>query len=140
MDENPIDKDKITETPSTLPYAHHVGSAVIKPTKKAVIKNRALTAMYDQTDRQLAQIKKQIELLAQQAKGIQNRLEISEKIYQADINFTPLMGHIYHLYEKQEDGWTLSMISPLEWGTRMPFAEFVGSVKLLSDHTWEMLD
>ena len=29
-----IDKDKITETPGTLPYPHTIGSAEIKPFKK----------------------------------------------------------------------------------------------------------
>ena len=31
MDYNPIDKDKITETPSLLPYAHTIGGVVIRP-------------------------------------------------------------------------------------------------------------
>ncbi len=138
--ENPIDKDKITENPSTLPYAHTVGGAVIKPTKTAVIKSRSLSAMEDQTNRQLNQIKKQIELLAHQAQEIQSRIEISKKIYLAEINFKPLMGHIYHLYEKDTGDWVLSMVAPNEWGNKLPFAAFVSTVKLLSDHTWEVID
>jgi hypothetical protein len=47
--ENPIDKDKITETPSTLPYAHHVGSPVIKPIDKGRVKGNAMSAMVEQT-------------------------------------------------------------------------------------------
>ena len=46
---NPIDPDKITETPSTLPYAHHSGSALIKPEDRGKIKGRALSAMDHQT-------------------------------------------------------------------------------------------
>jgi len=138
--ENPIDKDKTTENPSTLPYAHTVGGAVIKPTKTAVIKGRSLSAMHDQTNRQLNQIKKQIELLAHQAQQIQNRIEISEKIYQAEISFKPLMGHTYHLYEKESGNWVLSMVAPNEWGSKLPFAAFVSTVKLLSDHTWEVIE
>ena len=67
-DENPIDKDKITETPSTLEYGHHVGSAVIKPEDKGKLKGRSLTAMAHQTDQQLGQIYEQMQLLAEQAK------------------------------------------------------------------------
>ncbi len=136
--ENPIDKDKITEAPSTLPYAHHVGSAIIKPTEKGVVRSRAMSAMQEQTTIQLNQIKKQIELLAEQAKRIQKRVEVSEKIYQADIGFEPTAGHIYHLYEKQDGTWMLSLLSPIEWGSKNSY-EFVSSVRLMADHTWELL-
>ncbi len=138
-DENPIDKDKITETPSILPYAHTVGSALIKPIDKGRVKGRSLSAMEEQTNMQLAQIQKQIELLAHQAQKIQDRVDISVKIYQAEIGFEALIGHIYHLYEKSDGSWLLSMVAPHEWGRSFKH-EFIASVKLLSDHTWEMLE
>ena len=46
---NPIDKDKITENPHSLEYAHHAGSALIKPEDQGKIKGRALSAMEHQT-------------------------------------------------------------------------------------------
>ena len=136
--ENPIDKDKISEKPSTLPYAHHVGSALVKPTEKGVIRSRAMSSMQEQTAIQLAQIKKQIELLAEQARRIQKRIEVSEKIYQADIGFEPTAGHIYHLYEKEDGTWLLSLLSPVEWGSKNK-NQYVSSVRLMADHTWELL-
>lgn len=48
---NPIDPDKVAESPGLLPYAHHSGSAVIRPEDKGQIRGNAMTAMYDQTDR-----------------------------------------------------------------------------------------
>ena len=50
---NPIHPDKITETPHLLPYAHHVGSAIIKPLDKGKTKGVAMKAMYQQTEQQL---------------------------------------------------------------------------------------
>lgn len=138
MKENPIDKDKIAVNPHTLEYGHNVGSAVIKPIDKGRIKGLAVAAMYEQTELQLDQIKEQINLLAQQARKIQSRIEISEKIYQAECGFKPLIGNIYHLYEKSESKWVLSMISPDEWGNKCPYI-FLSTVKLLADHTWEVL-
>ena len=110
--ENPIDKDKITETPSTLPYAHHVGSPVIKPIDKGRVKGNAMSAMVEQTNKQMEQIHKQIQLLADQAKDLQKRVEISERIYLADMNFNPLIGHVYYLYQRDNLKHFLSMISP----------------------------
>lgn len=135
---NPIDKDKVAENPGALPYAHTVGSAVIKPTKQGVIKSKSMAAMQDQTDMQLAQIKEQIDLLARQANEIQKRKEISEQIYAAEIRFQPEINHIYHLYEKEDGTPVLSMIGPNEW-TKPKFKKFVNSVRLLADHTWEIV-
>ena len=60
---------------SVLPYASSVGSVAIRPTKEGVIKHKALTAMEEQTNMQLEQIKQQIELLAKQAQEIRKRKE-----------------------------------------------------------------
>lgn len=135
---NPIDVDKVTDSPHDLPYAHTVGGAVIKPEDKGRIKGLAVSAMYEQTDMQLDQIKEQINLLAQQAKAIQRRIEISEQIYLSQMNFKPLIGHIYHLYRRPNGEELLSMVAPEEWGRTNPL-EFIATVKLLADHTWEIL-
>jgi hypothetical protein len=133
---NPIDSDKITETPGSLPYAHNRGSAVIKPNEEGIIKHQALNAMEEQTDMQLKQIREQIELLAKQAAEIQERKELSLKIYEAKINFTPVINHIYYLYENKNGERILSMISPEEWGKKTPFENFIAKVKQLADRTW----
>lgn len=134
-----VDDSKVTQNPSTLPYAHNVGGFVIRPTKEGVIRSKAVTAMEEQTDMQLEQIRKQIELLAQQANEIQKRRDISYQIYQAKMSFVPVIGNTYYLYEKEEEQFVLSMISPNEWGAKLPFKQFIANVKLLGDHTWNVL-
>ena len=98
---NPIDKDKITETPSTLEYGHNVGSAVVKPEDMGKLKSRSITSMEHQTDLQLGQIYEQMQLLAKQAKNLEDRKTISEKIYTAEMRFEPLINHTYFLYQKE---------------------------------------
>lgn len=136
---NPIDKDKITENPHILPYAHTVGGAIIKPIDKGRVKGLAMESMYEQTDVQLDQIRKQVELLVQQAQSIHDRVSISEKIYLADMGFKPRLGHTYHLYQRKNKQYVLSMVGPEEWGANPPY-EFVASVKMMSDHTWNVLN
>ncbi len=140
MIENPIDKDKVADNPGLIQYPHHIGSAVIKPEDQGKLKSRALSAMREQTNKQLAQIQKQAELLAKQANDLKKRVEVSEQIYLADLPFEPFVGHTYHMYEK-EGKVSLYLIAPEEWGRTKPDnIEFVCSVKLLSDHTWEIID
>ncbi len=122
---------------SVLPYSASVAGALIKPTEEGVIRHKALTAMEEQTNMQLEQIRKQIELLALQAQEIQNRKELSLLIYSAKLNFTPVIGHVYYVYEKGDGSHLLSMVSPKEWGGGAgPYKRFVAMVKLLADHTW----
>lgn len=132
-------KEKTTETPGILPYAHHSGSAIIKPEDKGKITGRAGAAMHSQTDMQMAQIYEQMRLLAEQAKKIQSRVEVSQRIYQASIAFEPLINHVYFLYQKTDGSDFMSMIAPEEWGRKKDWAIFVAEVKLLADHTWEIL-
>ena len=140
MNENPIDKKHITETPSILPYAHTIGAPVIKPVDKGKVKGRALAAMNQQVESQMNQLYEQMQLLAEQANKLQDRVAISNRIYDAEINFQPLISHIYHLYKKDETGiHVLSMIGPKEWGRSEPIGTFIATVKLLSDHTWDVL-
>jgi len=140
MSDNPINPDKVAENPFLLPYSHSVGGAVIKPIDKGKVKGKAMLAMKEQTDTQMDQIKEQVDLLVKQAKALQRRVEISEKIYMAELNFEPVYNKNYYLYEKSNGKWQLSMVSPDEWGRSLPFKKHLATVRLMADHTWELQD
>jgi len=138
MEKNPIDKVKVAENPGLLEYAHTAGGAVIRPEDIGKIKGKAQLAMRQQTNEQLSKIYKQMELLAQQAKDIKIRIDISERIYDAAIGYEPIINHIYYLYEKKDGSDILSMVAPNEWGRSFPFNQFLAKVFLLADHTWKV--
>ena len=122
---------------SVLPYSASVSGAVIRPNEEGLIRHHALEAMEEQTNMQLTQIRQQIELLAIQAKEIQQRKELSMIIYDAKLSFSPVIGQTYYLYQKEDGSHLVSMVSPKEWGSKIPFKAFVAAVKLLADHTWQ---
>lgn len=124
---------------SVLPYSASVSGALVKPTEEGVIRHKALTAMEEQTNMQLDQIRKQIELLALQAQEIHKRKELSMLIYNAKLSFKPDIGQVYYLYEKNDGAHVISLISPKDWGESMPYKKFVAAVQLLADHTWKEL-
>ena len=137
---NPIDPEKITENPHSLEYAHHAGSALIKPEDQGKIKGRALSAMEHQTDMQLNQIYEQMQLLAEQAKKLADRKKISELIYMAEMRFEPLINHTYYLYKKENTNHLLSLVAPHQWGRAGNNLKYLATIKLLADHTWDVLD
>lgn len=134
------EREKISETPGLIAFPHTVGGAVIRPEDTGKLKGRALSAMREQTSRQMNQLYRQAQLLADQAREIQKRAEVSERIYTSQMSFEPLIGHTYYLYERKDGTDLLSMVGPEEWGRSQPFSKFLAQVKLLSDHTWEVTD
>jgi hypothetical protein len=133
---NPIDKDKIAENPGLLPYAHTVGGSAFELVDVKRNKSLDVAAMHDQTSMQLEQIRRQMELLANQVREIQQRKELSELIYQSKMSFKPEINHVYYLYRNQDDQPVLSLIGPNEWGASKRYPVFINAIRLLADHTW----
>jgi hypothetical protein len=144
VDVDKIDLDKMrektTDMPGLLPYAHTSGSAIIRPEDMNKTLARSLSAMDQQTEMQMDQIMTQMKLLADQAKTIQNRKKVSERVYQADMRFEPLIAHVYYLYQKNGRD-LVSLVAPNEWGrTAAKNISYIATLRLLADHTWDVLD
>jgi Protein of unknown function (DUF2452) len=135
---NPINKDKITEIPGLLPYAHTAGGAIIRPDDMGKVKGRSIVAMRQQTDRQMNQLYEQMEVLARQAKAIAQRKEISERIYNAAMGFEPIINETYFMYEKEDGSDLLSLVAPNEWGRAFKYSRYLAKCLLLADHTWDV--
>jgi hypothetical protein len=125
-------------SPGLMPYAHSVGSAIIRPVDAGRTRGIAMRAMYEQTENQLGQIRKQVEMLIGQAQEIHDRIKLSEIIYQADLGFKPVIGHTYHLYRRTDGKAILSLVAPEEWGIHSRLT-YLATAKLLADHTWDIL-
>lgn len=122
-----IDKDKVTETPSTLPYPHHVGSALIKPENTSGFISRGINKVN-------REMKDRVQKLKEEYETILEELKWNEIVYKSEINFEPLIGEVYHLYKKKDGGNFLSLIDPSQWDK-----ELIGSFKLNSELKWEKL-
>lgn len=122
---------------SFAPIALHVGSPVIRPIDKGKMKSRSLETAREQAEQQMTLLRKQADLLMQQARKIEERLKLAEEVYGSDMGFEPVVGQTYHLYIRKNGQRALSMIGPSEWGGRSPFEAFAASVRLLGDKTWE---
>ncbi len=132
------EREKTTDQPGLIAFPHTVGGAVIRPEDKGKIKGRAVSAMRQQTDKQMQQLYEQAQTLARQAQAIKERVDISERIYEAEMNFEPIIAHTYYMYQKKNETDVLSLVSPAEWGRSHPYQAYVAKVTLLSDHTWEV--
>lgn len=138
MPDKPTDAAPDDEILSLLPYAHMRGGFPVKPEDIGRAKGIAVTAMEEQVQIQLKQIYGQVETLAQQAKEIRTRANISYKIYQCDMKFVPVIGQTYHLYEDSKGNPSLSMIPPEQLGPLRK--KHLATVRQLHDHTWDIIN
>jgi Protein of unknown function (DUF2452) len=136
---NMLDEDGSYIGPASLsPIPLNLGSPVIKPQDKGMIRANAVEAMHHYANQEMAMLKKQADLIMEQVREIENRLKVSERIYESDMRFQPVIGQIYHLYEK-DDHYKMSLIGPQEWGQSKAMGNFVATVKLLGDHSWDLI-
>ncbi|GAB1448942.1 MAG: DUF2452 domain-containing protein [Bacteroidetes bacterium] len=141
MTDNPdfFDEDGSYIGPASLsPIPLNLGSPVIKAEDRNQIKANAVEAMHHYANQEISMLKKQADLIMEQVREIEKRLKVSEKIYQSDMRFTPVIGQVYHLYENG-DHFKLSLIGPNEWGRSKSVGKYLASVRLLGDHSWDLV-
>lgn len=124
---------------SLLTFGYERGGAVIKPEDEGKTKGLGVRAMEEQTRRELDMLEEQAKVILAQATAIKRRKELSERIYNATIRFEPLIGRTYFLYDK-DGGDILSLIAPHEWGRSKGYNNYIAKLRLLHDHTWEVLE
>ncbi|HCP93120.1 MAG TPA: DUF2452 domain-containing protein [Bacteroidetes bacterium] len=137
--EETVPFESYTGEASLSPIPLSIGSPVIRPEDKNKIRANAVEAMHYYANQEIGMLKKQADLIMQQVREIEGRLKISEQIYQSDMRFTPIVNQVYHLYEK-DDHFLLSLIGPDEWGRSKNSRKYIASVKLLGDHSWDVIN
>jgi hypothetical protein len=137
-EKNPTQFESYEGAASLSPIPLSISSPVIKPEDRNKIRANAVEAMHHYANQEISILKKQADLIMQQVREIEGRLRISEQIYESDMRFQPIVNQVYHLYEK-DDHYTLSLVGPEEWGRSKTTRKYVASVKLLGDHSWDVL-
>ena len=118
---------------SLKPYGTNISAPAIVPNDMSTLKGRAISAAEKQ------KLKKQAEIIMEQAKEVQERVNVSKVIYEADFNIEPVIGEHYYLYQRKDSSHFLSLIAPQYWHVVDP-GTFLAEVELLPDQTWEIIE
>lgn len=110
-----------------MPYPVSTLSPKIVPTDLSTFKSRGIS----QVERELQQ--KLIQMREEYIATIEH-FNWNKLVYEADINFEPTVGEIYHLYRIRGQN-TLSMISPAQW----PHPH-LASFRLDLDRQWKLTE
>lgn len=121
--------DNVAPNPHSLPYASNLGAPVIKPDHSlGGWKDGAVHRANKHYDERFNELKKELEELY-------NEYKWNEIIFNAEMRFKPVIGNIYHLYQKQDKKFFMSLFAPNEcsWGE-----SHMGSFRLNYDNRWEL--
>jgi hypothetical protein len=120
--------DNVADRPGLLPYGSNVSAPSIKPIDLTSFKRNGIQKVEKVFDRRYKE-------LLEQAENLQKSFLITQQVYESNYKFEPIIGEIYHLYEDDDGGYSLSMIKPSEWKKK-----HVYSVILNSEMTWTKID
>lgn len=121
--------DNVAPNPHSLPYASNLGAPVIKPDHSlGGWKIGAVHRANKHYDERFNELKKELEELY-------NEYKWNEIIFNAEMRFKPVIGNVYHLYQKQDKKFFMSLFAPNEcsWGE-----SHIGSFRLNYDNRWEL--
>lgn len=88
-----------------------------------------------QTKGKLRLLAEQIRGLQREAKKILEETKRNQELHRAQCGFAKKPGRIYHLYRLENGRLIFSMLSPEDWGDRLPYI-FEGSFRLENDMSW----
>ena len=107
---------------NTKPYPTTLGSQSFEPIK---VDKSSISNANDYFQSRLNELKDEYQKLVEEYKW-------TKLVYESSYNFQPIIGEIYHMYEKNDKTLWLSLIGPNEWDQ-----PYIGSFKLLTDGKWE---
>ena len=120
-----FDNDTQSYNASLLPYGTNIGAPSINLNSVSLWKSQGINHFNHTLKNKFDNIKDDYERLVKEYKT-------NELLYQAEFQFEPIIGEVYHLYEKDnKDKSFLSLVPPHTWNRT-----HLGSYKLGSDKVW----
>lgn len=90
-----------------------------------------------QSSGKLNLLAKQIRELQEEAIKILEETRRNQELHRAECGFAKKVGQTYHLYRKGDGRLIFSLLSPAEWGERLPY-RYEGSYRLENDMSWTL--
>ncbi len=120
--------EKQTYDASLKPYGTNIGAPKITATDTTAWKNRSINKVNHKINTKFLELKAAYEKMMAE-------FEYNKIIFNSEFNFEPVIGEIYHLYNRKSGKTFLSLISPNECNF-----DHIGSFYLNVDQTWKKVE
>ena len=112
---------------SQLTYGSNLGAPAIKLEDVDGWKSSQALSANKYFSEKFEELKKEFDLMLEDVYW-------NDMVYRSDYSFIPVIGEVYHLYERSNGKNFLSLISPSSWNLK-----HLGSFKLDSDKKWNKI-
>ena len=112
---------------SLKPYGTSVGAPIIIPTDTIAWKNRSINKINHKVSAKYLELKAEYENMMQE-------FEYNKLIFNSKFSFEPIIGEVYHLYQRENNESFLSLISPEQCNFKS-----IGSFYLNAGQVWEKI-
>tara|TARA_B110000902_G_C14184013_1_gene541612 strand:+ start:34 stop:435 length:402 start_codon:yes stop_codon:yes gene_type:complete len=112
---------------SLKPYGTSVGAPIIIPTDTVAWKNRSINKINHKVSAKYLELKSEYENMIQE-------FEYNKLIFNAKFSFEPIIGEVYHLYQRENNESFLSLISPEQCNFKS-----IGSFYLNAGQIWKKI-
>ena len=130
MDEKDL-PDNVAPNPHSLPYASDLGAPVIKPDHS--LGGWKVGAVH----RANKHYNERFNKLKTELQNLYSEFKWNEIIFNAEMRFKPVIGKEYHLYQKENGSFYLTLFAPYEKiGGDVGYQ---GKFRLNYDNRWEMV-
>lgn len=120
--------DRVADKKATMPYGDHAGAPAI-----TVIDTES-TYKLPKTQEASHKLRSRYEELQEEFRKLVETSDDTQRMYNASISFVPIVGQVYHLYQRENGDEWVSMIEPEKFSGY--YHEYVGSYRLATDSVW----
>lgn len=120
--------EKQTYDASLKPYGTNIGAPKITASDTTAWKNRSINRVNHKINTKYLELKAEYEKMMAE-------FEYNTIIFNSEFSFEPVVGEVYHLYNRKSGKTFLSLISPNECDF-----DHIGSFYLNVDQTWEKVN
>ncbi len=126
---------------SSVSYALDRGAPQFSLVEVKSKKDQQYNLAIQQAQQEFENLKQIAEVINKQAQQIKERLEVTEMIYHAEYNFTPIADNVYWVAKDLEKNiYMLCILGPNDWSTHPPENyEYISKVKFLANGLWEKM-
>jgi len=119
--------DRVADDKATMPYGDSVSAPAITEVN---------TSGYREVKSKEAstKLRTRYEELQEEFRKLVETSTDTQRMYDASISFVPIVGQVYHLYQRESGEEWVSMIDPEKF--RGYYFEYIGSYRLATDSVW----
>lgn len=120
--------DRVADNKATMSYGDSVSAPAITQV------DTESTYKLPKTREASHKLRSRYEELQEEFRKLIETSEDTQRMYNASISFVPIVGQVYHLYQRENGDEWISMIEPENFSGY--YHDYIGSYRLATDSVW----